>query len=500
MRCLPSLSSGATQWHLPLSPSTAELLAQLLLEPDDALDSDQVVSQLRADPAFALWALCKANQTDDEPRTLEALAKWLCDRVASQTATRPLLAWDAKAEAFDEGEPERETSWCDEAQRLTASAQRLADIARNIVCETSHAQAEEVLLVALLCDFETWFAIRKPSGAPEGALPVPAWLTREIATARGTADAPPGSVAWSLKAALYKAKQAANNDHTPPKVTKEIWSESISPWARLLPRLASRLARLDGLEHHFDETIETEKLEAMAELAAGAGHEINNPLAVISGRAQLMLRDENDPQRRRTLGSIHAQALRVHEMISDLMLFARPPRLEPCTLDLVKLLDEFTTNLISLAEPRRIRVTTVVRAKQLWVEADPVQLTVALRAITDNAVEAIGEGGQIHIEAQAIDTPADHSPKPLGQIEIVIRDDGPGIAPEVRRHLFDPFYSGRSAGRGLGFGLTKCWRIVTAHGGEVHVSSEPGSGTEFRVTLPESASTAAQAVLSGDRA
>src|SRR5690606_20308915 len=72
--------------------------------------------------------------------------------------------------------------------------------------------------------------------------------------------------------------------------------------------------------------LEREKLEALAEFAAGAGHEMNNPLAVIAGRAQLLLKDETDAQKRRELAVIHAQAMRVHEMIADLMLFARPPQ------------------------------------------------------------------------------------------------------------------------------------------------------------------------------
>ena len=69
-------------------------------------------------------------------------------------------------------------------------------------------------------------------------------------------------------------------------------------------------------------------------------------------------------------------------------------------------------------------------------------------------------------------------------VEISVRDDGPGIPDEVRRHIFDPFYSGRAAGRGLGFGLPKCWRIVTNHEGRIEVDSQLGRGTSFRITLP----------------
>ena len=103
-----------------------------------------------------------------------------------------------------------------------------------------------------------------------------------------------------------------------------------------------------------------------------------------------------------------------------------------------------------------------------------LQLTVALRAICQNALEAIGGEGQIEIRIE----PGDRS------VRIHVIDDGPGITPEERRHLFDPYYSARQAGRGLGLGLSKCWRIVTNHGGRIDVTSRPGHGAAFTITLP----------------
>jgi signal transduction histidine kinase len=94
------------------------------------------------------------------------------------------------------------------------------------------------------------------------------------------------------------------------------------------PSIADPLVRLARLESDFQRALEFEKLEALAEFAAGAGHEINNPLTVISGRAQLLLREETNPERRHALALINAQAMRVYEMIADMMLFARPPRPE----------------------------------------------------------------------------------------------------------------------------------------------------------------------------
>lgn len=481
MRCLPSLSSDGKRWRLPLSSVAAELLAECLLDPASAPATERVVRQLRADPALTLWMLCTANSQGEVPRTFANLARWFCNYVANQPPAEHLFAWDAEDLAFEKSTKVTHAAWRDVARRLTAASNRLLTSAEQHAEQSSHAHSDEASLVAWLFNYPQWFALSELNGLPAGHPPVPAWLSQEIADASSTSPHTPNTVGQSVREAIQERQQTGSDDN---QSLSDIWSPSNSPWPRLLPQIAHRLTRLTELEHRFEEQLEIEKLEAMAELAAGAGHEINNPLAVISGRAQLMLRDEDDPGRKRTLASIHAQAHRVHEMISDLMLFGRPPELQSRTIDVLQLMEDLTTELSTVAESRRIRITTAAQAQHLWADADPVQLTVALRAITDNAVEAIGEGGQIHLEGRMIESASDHASQPVDGIEITIRDDGPGIAPDVRRHLFDPFFSGRSAGRGLGFGLTKCWQIVNAHGGQVEVNSEPGSGTEFRVTLP----------------
>jgi signal transduction histidine kinase len=235
----------------------------------------------------------------------------------------------------------------------------------------------------------------------------------------------------------------------------------------------------DQSEARFQERLQAEKLASLAEFAAGAGHEINNPLAVIAGRAQLLERGEVDPERRRELVLIRTQALRVHEMIADMMLFARPPepRLERC--DLSQLLKEVVAELQPQAAERHTSLAYQASDGALAIDADavqldPVQLKVALRAMCENSLQALGRGGHIEVLLR---------PTTSG-IEIVVRDDGPGIAPDVRPHLFDPFYSGRPAGRGLGLGLSKCWRIVTAHGGSIDVNSQVGRGAEFVIRMP----------------
>lgn len=231
--------------------------------------------------------------------------------------------------------------------------------------------------------------------------------------------------------------------------------------------------------------MEAEKLAALAEFAAGAGHEINNPLTVIAGRAQLLLRGEADPQRRRDLALIHAQAMRITEMIADLRLFAAPPELQRQQVDTAALVCEVVQSLRPTADEQETTLVATVAADALYISADAIQLTVALRALVQNGLEALASGGRVEVALSAVD----------GEVRIVVSDDGPGIAPEHRPHIFEPFYSARQAGRGIGMGLSKCWRIATAHGGRIEVDSRPGCGAVFTICLPE-AGPDGQATLS----
>ena len=228
----------------------------------------------------------------------------------------------------------------------------------------------------------------------------------------------------------------------------------------------------------FERRLEQEKLAALMELAYGAGHEINNPLANIAARAQTLLEDEPNPERRRKLKAIHRQAMRAHEMIADLMLFARPPKLEIAALDLRQVVGQVVDEQREQAAERAIELTCDPVDSPIAIQGDATQLAVAVAAVVTNALEAVGANGHIAVLAR------ERVEGEARSAEVIVRDDGPGISEAVRRHLFDPFFSGREAGRGLGFGLSKCWRIVTEHGGTVVVNNVEGGGAEFTIELP----------------
>ncbi len=219
------------------------------------------------------------------------------------------------------------------------------------------------------------------------------------------------------------------------------------------------------------------KLEALAEFAAGAGHEINNPVATIVGRAELLLKAESNPERRQALLTIGAQALRIRDMIGDLMLFARPPKSELKSLNLVEVVDDV---IHKLGESLRAKSLAVAREGEssVTILADPVQLRVVISNLLLNSLNASAAGGSITVECSSHDSESQHS------AVFVVQDRGIGLSSVEREHLFDPFFSGRKAGRGLGFGLCKCWRIVEQHGGQIDCESSMENGTTFRVTWP----------------
>jgi hypothetical protein len=262
------------------------------------------------------------------------------------------------------------------------------------------------------------------------------------------------------------------------------WLLEIPGIQTLLPKLVTQQSSMPQINAHFEARLQAAKLDALKEFAYGAGHELNNPLANIASRAQTLLREETNPERRRRLAAINTQAFRAHEMLADLMLFARPPQLKPEQVDLVQLADGVLQELDADATAAEIVLHRPTRRDPLVLKVDPVQLRVALRALCVNSMEAIGKQGNITLELCLSDADVRGRAHSGDVVQIVVADDGPGIPSEFQPKLFDPFFSGREAGRGLGFGLCKCWRIITLHGGWIDVESQPGQGALFTLALP----------------
>jgi two-component system NtrC family sensor kinase len=252
-----------------------------------------------------------------------------------------------------------------------------------------------------------------------------------------------------------------------------------------LEREADELhAALREQVHGESTRLRSAKLLALAEFAAGAGHEINNPLAVISGQAQYLLSHESDffvpdaeAAPRKALQTIIGQTKRIHGILRDLMQFARPAPPHPALLDLPTLMGVVMAGLADVAAQKRVRLEMTARPERLAVNADAEQLRTALICLLRNAIEAAPADGfarLVLVEPEGADC-----------VEVSIEDSGAGPSEEQRLHLFDPFYSGRSAGRGRGLGLPIAWRLARQQGGDLHLEpARPGAPTRFVLSLP----------------
>jgi len=245
---------------------------------------------------------------------------------------------------------------------------------------------------------------------------------------------------------------------------------------------------IQGMQNHIaaeEEKLLDRKLRSLAELAAGAGHEINNPLAVIQGNAQFLMAKLDDIEMddagvdyRSPLQSIIRQARRINELIRGLMHFARPlppSRVQATARDvLLPLVDK----LSGWALDHKVRIEFVQdKDANVPLFADLEQSRIAVEALARNAIEAAGIGGWVRVITL----------KNSENIEIIVEDSGPGVHPDIVEHLFDPFYSGRPAGRGKGLGLSLAWKFAKANQGRVEFrQKQVDQPTRFTLFLPSS--------------
>lgn len=453
MLILNQEQSGGESRQVPMAERTAAALERALLAPDRAARELWLAETLADDPALAAWAAHEARRQDQsEAKTAAQAAAWLADRLAEKLSLAFGGSQDADRHVLDRVPP-------DEAERYAAAYAAILVQAKQQRSERGSTEPlihDESYFSALVKSIDEVLAAQPPRAHTEERL-LPAFPPVTMHTA-GSGDS-----------------------HSSLPFTSH---EPGIEWR--LPALLAVLGNYERQLADFDRRLEHEKLESLKELAYGASHEINNPLANIAARAQTLLTDETDPERRRKLSAIHRQAMRAHEMIADLMLFARPPKLNLAACDLRHVVRQVVDEIAPVAHERNIEVACDVSAAAVPLTADETQLAVAIQAVLINSIEAIGEGGRVDVAVRPLwpesEGPAPNAPQAWG--EVVVADDGPGISEAVRQHIFDPFFSGREAGRGLGFGLSKCWRIVTDHGGQVVVSQSTGRGAQLTILLP----------------
>jgi signal transduction histidine kinase len=223
-----------------------------------------------------------------------------------------------------------------------------------------------------------------------------------------------------------------------------------------------------------DQLIRTDRLAAMGELTAGVAHEVRNPLGIIRASVQLVEDSDGDPARVRDATRIIKQEIdRLDRVIKALLDFGRPsaPTLRQTNVEDV--VDDVVLFTRQFAVQAKVQIETLFSAANPAVLADADQLKQVLVNLVSNAVQAMEDtGGRIVVRVWDDDS----------FVFVSVVDDGPGMPPEVLEKVFDPFYSTRSGGTGLG--LTIVHRIIDQHGGRVEAQSTPGAGTTFTIALP----------------
>ncbi|MHC4418193.1 MAG: sensor histidine kinase [Planctomycetota bacterium] len=217
--------------------------------------------------------------------------------------------------------------------------------------------------------------------------------------------------------------------------------------------------------------------EALAEMAAGAAHELNNPLSVISGRAQLLAVSEPDPEKKQALTQIQQNTRQLTAIIDDLMAFAEPPQPRCAATDVKQMLDEAIqlTAQKQNAEQLDIQIEVAEDAQNVFI--DSAQIVSAIANIFSNSVESYQDRqGPMNVTASA-----DKSGR---FVKLQVTDSGCGMDAETLQKATQPFFSARPAGRKRGMGLAHAQRIIQLNGGSMEMASQPNQGTTVAILLP----------------
>ncbi|MDD2805281.1 MAG: ATP-binding protein [Elusimicrobiales bacterium] len=226
---------------------------------------------------------------------------------------------------------------------------------------------------------------------------------------------------------------------------------------------------------------DAERMASLARLASGFAHDINNMLGAIEGYA-VLARASLAPgsQARKDMESISEAVKAAAELTSGLLLFGRRRALKPEACQPGQLLEAAAARARAQG-PAGVVVKTEIPGGLAGLLADRGRFETALDALVKNALTAMPAGGQLTLGAEQI-----RAGGPAGADEyflrFFVRDTGPGMTPEVLEHLFEPYFSGRPEGKGLGLALV--YGIAALHGGWAEARSEPGRGSEVSLCLP----------------
>ncbi len=269
---------------------------------------------------------------------------------------------------------------------------------------------------------------------------------------------------WHIYQQILKDRQALHDAHRKLMYLNQNLEKEVEERTRALALTEKQVAH-------------AEKLASIGQLSAGVAHEINNPLGIILGYTQLLIRNEPpDTERRGDLKTIEKHVRNCKAVVENLLSFARSAASKMAYANLHDLMDDVIGFVGRQFERDAIRIEKEYDPDMPALLADEKKIKQVLVNLLMNAGHAIGTDGVIRLSTR-IDAAA-------GKAVIRVEDTGCGIPPENISRVFDPFFTTKPTGKGTGLGLSVSYGIVKDHGGDISAESAPGEGTAFTVTLP----------------
>jgi len=297
-----------------------------------------------------------------------------------------------------------------------------------------------------------------------------------------------GILVWTLiRSPVYKltagirAIAQGNLDYTIPFQRKDEIGELATSFNTMTRELKKAREDLDRIQAHL---IQIEKMVSLGKLCATVAHELNNPLGGILTYTRLTQRKLSSPNLtsqqlasiQQDLSIVADETSRCGNIVKNLLLFSKRQIGELTVVDLHQILDRCTQLVEHHLKLNNIELVKAYHAEKPEVICDRDQIQQAFLAILDNAVEAMPNGGSLSIIT--------HTNRIKRKVRMQIQDTGPGISTADLPHVFEPFYTTKKEGSGVGLGLSVCYGIIERHNGKIDVHTAMGRGSTFIIELP----------------
>jgi two-component system NtrC family sensor kinase len=238
-------------------------------------------------------------------------------------------------------------------------------------------------------------------------------------------------------------------------------------------------SRMEAQRLAENQLIQAAKLAAVGEMAAGIAHELNNPLTSVTGFSELSM--ENVPKNTETykdLELVLKEARRARDVVRRLLDFARQSESTRANASLNEVIEDVVALSRHLIHTSGVELELSLESNLPWVSMDSNQMKQVLLNLVHNALQAMPMGGELEIKSESAVR------NNRAGVMVSVRDSGVGIPAMEQARIFEPFYTTKGNQGGTGLGLSVTYGIVTDHGGQIDVDSQPGVGSKFMVWLP----------------